>query len=100
MKKRVGLGSISLLLVIVAFIWSFEIFGYCFGDNVLTALSLPSWSNGQNGTHYTIFYSYLFLLPSLFFSLKYKDDLFAVIGKRLAFIFFGVLICSNFFMIV
>ena len=100
MKKRVGLGSISILLVIIAFFWSFEIFGYCLGDNLLTALSLPAWSNGTNGTHYTVFYSYLFLIPSLFFSWRYKNDLFAVVGNRLAFVFIVVLLFSSLFMVV
>ncbi len=31
MKKRVGVGSISLLLVIIALVWSYSIFGFCLG---------------------------------------------------------------------
>lgn len=47
MKKRVGIGSISLLLVIIALVWSYSIFGFCLGDNVLSAFHLPVWSNGN-----------------------------------------------------
>lgn len=44
-KKKLGLGSISLLLVIVAVLWSYNISGYCLGDQVLHALNLSAWSN-------------------------------------------------------
>ncbi|MCC8103811.1 MAG: hypothetical protein LIP11_16690 [Clostridiales bacterium] len=26
--------------------------GFCLGDHVFSALGLPAWSNGTNGTHY------------------------------------------------
>ena len=44
-KEKLGLGSISLLLVIVAVLWSYNISGYCLGDQVLHALNLSAWSN-------------------------------------------------------
>ncbi len=99
MKKRIGLGSISLLLVILAFVWSFNIFGYCLGDKILTMLHLPTWSNGTIGTHYTVFYSFLFLIPAIIIGNIKKSDLFAVIGKRLAYIFIGLLLFASLFIV-
>ena len=99
MKKKFGLGSLSLLFVIVSFVWSFEIFGYCLGDEILSALHFQTWSNGKDGIHYTVFYAYLFLLPALLLSIGYKDDLFAAIGKRLAYIFIGFLLFASLFMV-
>ena len=47
-KRKIGIGSISLLLVIIALIWSYNIFGFCLGDKVLSNFNLPTWSNGNN----------------------------------------------------
>ena len=99
MKKEVGIGSLSLGLALLAFVWGFEIMGYCLGDHVLAALNLPTWSNSANasGTHYTVFYSLLFAIPALSIAIKYKNDLFANAGKWLslamcAFVALGLLI--------
>ena len=43
-KKKTGVGSLSLLLVLAALVWSYNIFGFCLGDKVLTYLNLPAWS--------------------------------------------------------
>lgn len=106
MKKRVGVGSISLLLVIIALVWSYSIFGFCLGDKVLSVLHLPVWSNGNeqikntfsivplkgNSIHYTAYYSLILLVPAL--AIKNKEHLFADIGKWLAVIFIVLLIIS------
>ena len=62
-NKKIGIGSLALLLVIIAFVWAFNIFGVCVGDHILATLNIPTWSNMANatGTHYTIFYSFIFL---------------------------------------
>ena len=97
---KIGIGSLSLLLVIMAFVWSFEIYGICVGDHILATLNIPTWSNSANasGTHYTIFYSLLFVIPSLILSFKCKKDLFATIGRYLSIIFICILVFSIFFM--
>ena len=94
-KKKIGIGSISLLLVILAFFWAFSIKGFCLGDNILAFLRLPFWSNGTSGTHY----SFIFLIPSLIISLKYKNDLFSKVGKWLSIIFIAILLLGFVFMI-
>ncbi len=101
-NKKIGLGSISLLLVIIAFIWAFEILGVCVGDHILATLNIPTWSNnvGKSGTHYTIYYAFIFLIPALILSIKYKDNLFAKLGKCLSIIFIGILLLGFAFMAI
>lgn len=99
--KKLGTGSISLLLVIIAFFWSFEIMGFCLGDSILATLNIPTWSNSANasGTHYTVFYTFIFLIPALVLAIKYRDDLFAKIGKWSAIVFIAILLLGLLFMI-
>ena len=70
-NKKIGIGSLSLLLVIIAFVWAFNIFGVCVGDHILATLNIPTWSNMANatGTHYTIFYSFIFFNMELIYEL-------------------------------
>lgn len=42
------------------------------------ALSLPAWSDG--GTHYTVFYAYLFLVPAFLLGQRFRGQLFARTG--------------------
>lgn len=99
--RKIGIGSISLLLVIIAFLWAFEIYGFCLGDSILATLNIPTWSNSANasGTHYTVFYTFIFLIPALILSIKYKDDKFSTVGKWLSILLTGLLILGLFFMI-
>lgn len=110
-KKQVGIGSISLLLIIIALIWSYNIFGFCLGDKILSIFNLPAWSNGNNeqivntfsivtfaskgqGIHYTAYYSLILVLPALILAIKNKNHLFSTIGKWMAIIFILLLIVS------
>ena len=99
--KRIGVGSISLLLVIIAFFWAFEIMGLCLGDSILTTLNIPTWSNSANasGTHYTVFYTFIFLIPALVLAIKHRDDLFAKVGKWSSIIFIAILLLGMLFMV-
>lgn len=100
-NKKIGIGSISLLLVIIAFFWAYEIYGFCLGDSVLATFGIPTWSNSANasGTHYTVFYTFIFLIPALILSLKYKEDKFAKAGKVLSILFIAILVLGLLFMI-
>ena len=102
MKKSIGIGSLSFALALLAFIWGFEIMGFCLGDSVLTTLNIPTWSNSANasGTHYTVFYSLLFAIPAVLIALKHKNDLFANVGKWLAFLMCAFIILGLLFMVV
>ena len=80
MKKTLGKGSISLLLVVLALAWCCNLpiqNGKCFGDIVLNFLGLPTWSNGTMGPHITIFWSLLILIPAFLIAIRNKKDLFA-----------------------
>ncbi|TCZ69616.1 hypothetical protein E0485_23690 [Paenibacillus albiflavus] len=85
--KKIGLGSISLLLFIFGILFSIS-FGNreSFGDNILRFLGLNPWSNGDTGLHYTIFYSLVFYIPALILGYKFKNDLGAKLGKTLSLI--------------
>ena len=102
MKNRIGIGSLSLVLALLAFVWSFEIMGFCLGDNVLAALNIPTWSNfvDSSGTHYTVLYSLLFSIPAIILAIKHKNDLFASVGKWLALVMSALIIFGLLFMVV
>ena len=99
--KKIGIGSISLLLVIIAFFWAFEIMGFCLGDSILATLNIPTWSNSANasGTHYTVFYTFIFLIPALVLAIKHRDDLFAKVGKWSSIVFIAILLLGMLFMV-
>ena len=83
MKKTLGKGSVSLLLVVLALMWSCNLpvlNGKCFGDIVLNSLGLPTWSNGTTGLHITIYWSLLLFIPAFFIAIRNKTDLFAKSG--------------------
>lgn len=112
-KKKIGISSVSLLLVIVAVIWSYNILDFCMGDKILTFLNLPTWSGKESGQqiintfsivpftkdgqsiHYTVFYSFILLFPAIVLAIRNKNDLFANIGKWLALVFIVLLLVSR-----
>lgn len=100
--KKIGFGTVSFLLVIFAIVWSFSfgLNGFCLGDTILSFLGMPAWSNGNSGTHYTIFYSLIFLLPAVLIYFKYENDLFARIAKWISTIFSLVLLVGLIFMVI
>jgi hypothetical protein len=101
-NKKVGLVSLSLWLVIIAFIWSWNIFGICVGDHILTTLNIPIWSNmsSASGIHYTIYYAFIFLILALILGLKYRDNLFSKVGTILSIIFIAILVLGLFFVAI
>ena len=62
-KRKIGIGTTSLVLFIIGSLFAFTFNKVCIGDNILNYIGLKSWSNGNQGTHYTIFYSLLFYIP-------------------------------------
>ena len=102
MKKKLGVGSVSFILAIIAFVWAYEIKGFCLGDRVLATLNIPAWSNSADasGTHYMVFYSLLFAIPAVFLALKNKNDLFANVGKWMALAMCALIIFGLLFMVV
>ncbi|RLL39987.1 hypothetical protein D8M04_19580 [Oceanobacillus piezotolerans] len=91
--KKIGLGSISVLLFIFGILFS------VFGDSVLRFLGLNPWSNGDTGLHYTIYYSLIFYIPALILGYKFKNHLGAKLGKTLSLIMTILLIVTLFFLV-
>lgn len=92
MKKKLGKGSVSLLLIVLALVWDCSLpvlGGKCLGDLVLTALGLPTWSNGTTGLHFTFFLSLILFIPAFVVGIRNKDDLFARAGMWISSIVCG-----------
>jgi len=98
-NKKIGVGTLSLLLSIIGIIWPVTFKGgFCIGDNVLNLVGMSAWSNGDSGmrTHYTVFYSLLFFVLAIILSYKYADSFGAKIGRVLSMIIVAIFILSMF----
>ncbi|MGG1642093.1 hypothetical protein ACIFQM_12550 [Paenibacillus sp. NRS-1782] len=82
-EKKVGWGSLSLLLSLLGMLVSFEFGNYILGDQLLSLLGLPAWSNpvDNTGFHYTLFLSIIFFIPSLIIGFKNPKEFGAEMGK-------------------
>lgn len=90
-QKKIGIGTVSFLFIVLALFWAVDLKNrICLGDAVLTAIDLPSWTNGSTGFHLTLLYDLIFLIPALILALKYPDHLFAKISKTVSWI--GIMI--------
>ncbi len=97
--KKIGIGTASLLLVVLAVLWSSNIKnGVCIGDVVLGKVGLPAWTNGSSGLHLTLIYGLIFLIPALILANKYPDHLFAQTSKAIAWI--GSLMIVSFLIVI
>ena len=96
-KNKIGIGSLSLLLCIIGFLFSFTFNDICIGDNILTSIGLKAWSNGNSGTQYTLFYSLLFFIPSVILGYKFKDNFGSKVGKILSTIMVIMIIVNSLF---
>jgi len=94
-KKKIGIGTLSLLLFVVGCLFSFTFYNLTIGDNILTYIGLKAWSNGNSGTHYTIFYSLLFFIPSLILGYKFKEDFGSKVGKILSTIMVTIIVVNS-----
>lgn len=84
MNKKLGTGSISLIFVMLALLWSCNIRGFCIGDFVLNHLGLPAWSEGTSGMHYTVFWGLPLYITAFLLGHRYPSHLFAHSGKWLS----------------
>ncbi|MCP3809303.1 hypothetical protein NLX78_18855 [Paenibacillus sp. Lou8.1] len=101
-RKKIGWGSLSLLLSLLGMAVSFEFGNYILGDQLLSFLGLPAWSNSVDNTrfHYTIFLSSIFFIPSLVIGYKNPKEFGATIGKRVSSIYLTLIIISLLFFII
>jgi len=87
-SKRIGWGTLSLVLFILAILFSFSFPDKpAVGDIILNNLGLKAWSNGVSGVHYTVIITIVFLCLSYYVGNKFSDNIFAKIGKKLSIIF-------------
>ncbi|AUO05852.1 hypothetical protein NS115_14360 [Paenibacillus jamilae] len=101
-RKKIGRGSLSLLLSLLGMAVSFEFGDYILGDQLLCFLGLPAWSNSVDNTrfHYTIYLSSIFFIPSLIIGYKNPEDFGALIGRRVSSIYLFLIIISLLFFII
>ena len=96
-NKKIGLGSVSLLLCILGILFTFSFGGKGrYGDLILDSFGLEAWSNGNSGLHYTIFYSLLFFTPSTILGFIFKNNLGASLGKIISLIMCILIILMSF----
>ncbi len=101
MSRKFSAGSLSLLLVMLAVLWSCNLSlfdGKCLGDYVLNSLGVPAWSNGDTGIHYSVYYSLILLIPAFILGNKKPSDLFAAFGKWLSGIMLSIMLIAFLFM--
>jgi len=89
-----------LLLTVIGVVWGFTFRGVCVGDNILNALGIKAWSNGDAGTHYTVYYSLIFFAPAFVLGLKHKKDFGATSGMMIAALVGAVLVFSLIFITI
>ncbi|WP_025684375.1 hypothetical protein [Paenibacillus maysiensis] len=101
-EKKIGWGTLSLLLALLGMAVSFEFGNYIFGDQLLSFLGLPTWSNNVDNTrfHYTIFLSSIFFIPSLIIGYKNPKEFGAKIGKLISSIYLTLIIITLLFFII
>lgn len=85
-NKKLAFGLITLLLAGVGIIFVFTFGDKNYGDIILNNIGVRSWSKGNSGTHYTIYYSLIFFIPSVILGYKYKDNIGAKIGRGISII--------------
>ncbi|MBE0338081.1 hypothetical protein [Paenibacillus sp. 23TSA30-6] len=101
-EKKVGWGSLSLLLSLLGMLVSFEFGNYILGDQLLSLLGLPAWSNSVDNTgfHYTIFLSSIFFIPSLIIGYKNPKAFGAEMGKLVSSIYLTLITVTLLFFII
>ena len=89
-----GIGSLSLILSIIGvFLCITFKCGVCYGDILFNNIGLKTWSDGNQGLHYTVFY----ILIALVIGRKYINDFGARTGKNISIFSIILLIICTFF---
>ena len=88
-KKKLGLGSVSIILVLLGILWGTNLHdGFCTGDFIVNSVGLQAWSNGGTTgirTHLALFYSLPFFISAFLLGNKYNNDFVANFGKTVSF---------------
>lgn len=100
-RKKIGIGSISLLLFILGLLFSISFGEYgAFGDHILKGIGLSPWSNGDTGLHYTIFYSLIFYVAAFTVGYKCENSWGAKTGRILSLIMILLMLFLSSFIII
>ncbi|MBP1309076.1 hypothetical protein JOD82_002096 [Paenibacillus sp. 1182] len=101
-QKKIGWGSLSLLLAFLGMAVSFKFGNYILGDHLFSLLDLSARSNSVDNTgfHYTMFLSIIFFIPSLIIAYKKPEDFGAKIGKWISSIYLILIIIAFIFFII
>ena len=83
-NKKLAFGFVTLLLAGIGILFAFTFGDIDYGDIILNNIGLRPWSKGNSGTHYTIYYSLIFFIPSVILGYKYKDNFGAKIGMGIS----------------
>jgi hypothetical protein len=84
--KKIGFGSLSLILFILGIAFSLQIDNReAFGNMLLRKVGIPSWSNGTQGFNYAVLYTLLFLMIAWILGKKFNNHYGATWGKKLSF---------------
>lgn len=90
MKKKYGLGTFSLVLCVLALMWSWNLPVFndlCIGDQVLSLLNIPTWSGYKYGNirvHYTFISTLVFLIPAFVLGITHRSDSGAKVGMSIS----------------
>jgi hypothetical protein len=94
-KKIIGI--LFLLLIIFALLFSFEPpNSVALGDNILKNIGLKAWSNGTQGYHYTVIYSFVLFIIGYKGATHFLKDIYPRFTKKLlvAFVILAILFPS------
>ncbi len=83
-RDRMGVGSLSIVFLLIGLISSISFGEFCLGDMVLQYFNIKSWSNGNSGLHYTAFYSLIFYIISIIISSFRIDNFGARASRRIS----------------
>lgn len=93
-KRKFGFGTISLLLIFSAVVFSFNFFGApSLGDLILLKFHIKPWSKMDHGFHYTILFSLGISYLSLILSSKHRNQFGAKLSRRIS-KFYSILLTS------
>ena len=90
-NKKLAFGFVTLLLAGIGILFAFTFGDVNFGDIILNNIGLRPWSKGNSGTHYTIYYSLIFFIPSVILGYKYKDNFGAKIGMGISIVMIALI---------
>lgn len=91
-SQNLGVGTLSLLLNILAAIWGVTFNRLCIGDIFLSLISIPTWSDNIEGVysfsgmHYASLLTFVFLVPAFLLGYANREDFGAKIGMKLSII--------------